>query len=510
MNVSARSWFYRYQVAFVAISLVAVFGLWASPQGRVQNRSADKSLEIGSRLELLIDDYLIETMNGASFKLHPPQLAETVLRFDAPWEGSGNHYITVFKDGELVRMYYRTVPQSKADPSGKTWEFYTAYAESKDGIHWTRPNLGIFEFKGSKQNNIIWRADGEISASGSANFAPFRDTNPKASPEERYKALGGIKAGLFLFVSPDGIHWKQKSDAPIITRDKTDPPMENAFDSHNVGFWDPLQGHYVIYIRDKYQAPETGERIRGIRRTTSPDFVHWSHPEWIDMGDAPSDQLYTNSITPYFRAPHIYLAFPKRYLPWRDAELPKMYDEMRGKGLSDSVFMSSRDGLHWDRRFLEAFVRPGANPLNWTDRSNYVAWGVVPTAPGEISVYVLQHWRLPSIHIRRGVLRTDGFVSINAPYKGGQLTTRPLIFRGKRLVINYATSAAGGLRTEILDPEGKPLAGYDLANSRELFGDAIEQVVSWDRGSDLSALAGRPVRLRFIMKDADLYSFQFH
>lgn len=139
-----------------------------------------------------------------------------------------------------------------------------------------------------------------------------------------------------------------------------------------------------------------------------------------------------------------------------------------------------------------------------------MAWGVVPTAPGEISVYVLQHWRLPSIHIRRGVLRTDGFVSINAPYKGGQLTTRPLIFRGKRLVINYATSAAGGLRTEILDPEGKPLAGYDLANSRELFGDAIEQVVSWDRGSDLSALAGRPVRLRFIMKDADLYSFQFH
>jgi hypothetical protein len=171
--------------------------------------------------------------------------------------------------------------------------------------------------------------------------------------------------------------------------------------------------------------------------------------------------------------------------------------------------MTSRDGSHWDRTFLEAFVRPGPDPLNWTDRSNYVAWGVVPTAPGEISIYVLKHFRLPTIHLRRGVLRTDGFVSVNAPYRGGELVTKPLVFRGRRLVVNYATSAAGGLRVEVLGPDMVPVAGYTLGNSVELFGDRIDQTVSWDRGPDVGRFAGRPVRLRFVLKDADLYAFRF-
>ena len=488
----------------LAAGIIACAALVAQDDGR-----ASLPMDIGSRLELFVDGHLIERLQGASLKLHEPRLEETALKFDAPWEGSGNHYITVFKDGTRYRMYYRAVPGSNVPASGKGWQLLTCYAESEDGIHWTRPNLGIIEFRGSKDNNIILSAGGDDWGSGAANFAPFKDSNPSAAAGEQYKALGGISRGPYAFVSADAIHWRQKGSGPIMTRNMTGAPMINGFDSHNVVFWEGREQQYVCYIRDQYLAPGTGERIRGIRRTTSKDFSNWSYPEWIDMGDSPPDQLYTFSITPYFRAPHIYLAFPKRYLPWRDAELPKIYDEGRGKGLSDSVFMTSRDGRHWDRTFLEGFVRPGPDPLNWTDRSNYVAWGVVPTAPGEISLYVLKHFRLPTIHVRRGVLRTDGFVSVNAPYRGGELVTKPLVFRGRRLVVNYATSAAGGLRVELLGPDMVPVAGYNLANSRELFGDRIDQTVSWDSGPDVGRLAGRPVRLRFVLKDADLYAFRF-
>src|SRR5207245_447749 len=106
---------------------------------------------------------------------------------------------------------------------------------------------------------------------------------------------------------------------------------------------------------------------------------------------------------------------------------------------------ASRDGHCFQRRFLEAYIRPGLDSHNWTDRSNFVAWGIVPTGPREMSIYVLEHFRLPDIRIRRGVLRTDGFVSAGAGFHGGELTTKPLLFRGHALVVNYSTAAAGSL-----------------------------------------------------------------
>jgi hypothetical protein len=171
--------------------------------------------------------------------------------------------------------------------------------------------------------------------------------------------------------------------------------------------------------------------------------------------------------------------------------------------------MSSRDGLHFDRRFMEAFLRPGHDIRNWTDRNNMIAWGVVPTAPDEISIYYSQNYQHPTAHLRRGVLRTDGFVSVNAPYDGGELVTKPLIFEGNDLVINYATSAAGSVRVEIQDADGKPIERRSLEDAQEIYGDEIERVVSWKAGGDLGALAGKPVRLRFVLKDADLYSLRF-
>jgi len=358
----------------------------------------------------------------------------------------------------------------------------TCYAESNDGIHWHKPNLGLFEWEGSKENNIVW------TGPGTHNFTPFKDANPAAPPEQRYKALAG--GPLLALVSADGLHWSKLQEEPVIT--------QGAFDSQNLAFWDSVRGQY----REFHRGFRDG--LRDILTSTSEDFIHWTEPQWLDYGGAPREHLYTNAAIPYFRAPHIFLAFPKRFVPERHA-----IREHPEPGVSDGVLMSSRDGWHWDRRFMEAFLRPGPDPQNWTQRSNMIAWGLVPTGPGEISLYHSEHYYHPTCRLRRSTLRTDGFVSLHAPYAGGEFTTRLLTFQGRELVLNYATSAVGSIRVEIQDAAGHPYPGYALADCPEIYGDELERPVAWNAGTEVSALAGRPLRLRFVMQDADLYALRF-
>jgi len=110
----------------------------------------------------------------------------------------------------------------------------------------------------------------------------------------------------------------------------------------------------------------------------------------------------------------------------------------------------------------------------------------------------------------RYTLRTDGFISVRAGATRGELTTKPIRFSGSKLEINYGCSAAGGLRVEIQDAKGKPMAGFNLSDAEELIGDRISQRVEWKNNPDLSKLAGKTVRIRFSMLEADLFSFRFH
>ena len=178
--------------------------------------------------------------------------------------------------------------------------------------------------------------------------------------------------------------------------------------------------------------------------------------------------------------------------------------------------MSSRDGVNF-KRWGEAYIRPGPNVVDsWVYGDNCIAWGLIeteadsPGAPPELSLYVTEgYWAGRSMNVRRYTTRIDGFVSLHAPLAGGACLTKPLIFTGRHLFLNYATSAAGSLRVEIQDHEGRPVPGYSLDDSEEIFGDSINQVAHWAGGSDLSSLAGRPIRIRIVLKDADLYSIQF-
>jgi hypothetical protein len=304
------------------------------------------------------------------------------------------------------------------------------------------------------------------------------------------------KPVLAAFASEDGIRWRRLRDEPIIT--------DGAFDSVNVAFWDAGRGRYVAIYRDFRHG------VRTIKRAESRDFLNWTPGEWCDFGDAPPEHLYTNATAPYSRAPHIYLALPRRFLPWRN-----YFEDAPSPGASDGVFMSSRDGVHWDRRFLESFIRPGLDLRNWAQRANTPAVGIVATAPDELSMYVERHRTFSTNHLERLVLRTDGFVSVHAGAREGELRTRPIVFRGTNLVLNYATSAAGSIRVEIQDALGNPLPGFALEDSPLLWGDVIDGNVGWKRAASrtdpepLRRLAGMAVRLRFVLRDADLYSIQF-
>ena len=458
----------------------------------------DASLDIGSRRELFVDYHLIGQLRGTRLKLHAPRPGGVAISYEKPWEDWNSFYTTILKDGDTYRMYYRC---------GMGGQSYTCYAESRDGIRWTRPSLGLVEVQGSRENNLI--------LDSGYQFCPFIDGRPGVPAAERYKANMEARGGLLGYVSADGIRWKLVREEAIVPR-----KIRNHFDSQNVMFWSEAEGRYVLYCRHA-----VGGR-RAVARSTSRDFLNWTDPVLMTYSDTgatvPSQHLYTNQTHPYFRAPHIYVALPGRFQAGRrvlneaqtaalgtDPGFPRDPD-WRVRDIADGVLLTSRAGTTiYDFTFRESLVRPGIGLTNWTSRTNYPALGVVPTGPAEMSFYVQRDYAQKTARLERMVLRTDGFSSVRAPYEGGEMVTRTLRFSGSELVINYATSAAGSLRVEIQDSGGNPIAGFSADDAVRIIGDQIERVVTWKGGSDLSRIAGKPVRLRFVMKDADLYSLQF-
>ncbi|MBI3943950.1 MAG: hypothetical protein HY326_13110 [Chloroflexi bacterium] len=445
---------------------------------------------IGSRRELFVDSWLIDTMQRATLRLHHPRPENVAVPFNNPWEGTSTHFATVLHDGQDYRAYY--CADRGENPS--LGPDAASVALSKDGVTWEKPQLGIHEWQDSRDNNMVW-----IGEAGDS-FAPFVDQNPATPPEQRFKAVGAVRMNgvpvLIGFISSDGYRWQRLREEPLIT--------DGAFDSQNLVYWDSYRGHYVAFYRDFIGGVRRYDGIRSIKTATSPDFLHWTPGQWLDFGDTPLEHFYTNGTINYFRAPHIYMSFPMRFIPNR-----KAVPEHRISGISDGVFMTSRDGVHWDRTFMEAFLRPGRDRENWVDRTNGPAWGIVHTAPDEISVYWIDHYRAATNGLRRGTLRLDGFASAYASYSGGEMVTKPLLFEGRELALNYATSAAGSLRVEVQNAEGHPLPGYSLEDCSDIYGDEIEAPVRWAQGTNVADLAGQPVRLRFQLKDADIYALRF-
>jgi len=505
------------------------YGYGATPATNNAPGQSETTIDIGSRLELFIDDYIIDRLEGrAELRLHNPEPREISITFDKPWEGSGSGYVSVFSDGEKYRMYYKAAQYTVTKGKMETGDhpYFCCYAESRDGIKWYKPLLHLYEFNGSKENNIVFISGmmGGVNADG-AHPAVFMDDNPAAPPDERYKAVlrANEPRGLFAFKSHDGIHWTPISKTPVITN--------GAFDSQNLAFWFGEKGEYRAYWRYFTSGTDANpyQGVRAIRTARSKDFIHWYDEEELAYVDSPPEQLYTNVVKPYYRAPHILVGFPTRYIDrgWSESmralpepehrELRSSASPRYGTALTEVLLMASRDGVLF-KRWNEAFIRPGIERKGtWAYGNQYTAWHIIETksaldgnAPDELSFYSLEDfWTGTSCALRRYTLRIDGFVSVNAPMSGGEMITRPIRFRGKNLILNFSSSAAGDIRIEILDEKGIPVPGFTLDDCPPLFGDSIERVVTWKNGKDLSLLEGRTVRLRFSIRDADIYSLRF-
>jgi len=497
-------------LALLAFGCVAFVGapLWA------------ETLNVGSRRELFVDYYLIDQLDGAKLAIGQPKDEGIAFQFDKPWEGQYSGYASVLKVADDdYRLYYRGAPRLITEHA---FEQRTCVAVSEDGIHWKRPNLGLYEVHGTKDNNVILSEDDKLFTH---NFAPFLDKS--GTPQsERFKAAAGERfTGLVIFSSEDGIHWKKMFGGKAVLQN-------NFLDSLNIVFWSEAEQRYVCYART--WLPNWGGN-RWIARATSDDLEHWTSFEDVQIvhdgkqivragEDVPKEHFYTNGTRPYFRAPHIYISTPGQFTEGRaltndqistlkfednDLEPPSARARNWSGARSGGGLMSSRGGNTFQRTFMEDFIRPPIGPENWICRCNYPCAGVVQTGPAEMSIYATIHFGQPSRAVRRYSLRLDGFASLRAPFAGGQMVTKPFTFDGNKLSINYATSSRGKIKMQFETPDGDPIEGFALDNCQEIVGNEIERYVVFNDSNDLGKLAGEPVRLHIMMKDADLYSFQF-
>jgi len=441
-------------------------------------------LDIGTRRELFVDEFLIDRMEQVRLQLYPPVRREVVLEMNATAECPTSAYYNLFEEEGRIRLYYRgNAPQDDSP------EQTVHCAESTDGIHFTRLPVNRIALRGSKETSIVYQGG------AGHNFHVFRDGNPDCKADERYKAVGGEWAKLYGFVSPDGLQWRKLQEQPL--------EISGNFDSLNVAFWDARLGCYRLFSRCGHH------NVRAIQSCTSQDFLHWTIPVPHEYRlDAEPEEYYTNATVLCPGAEHVLLSFPKRFLPARTQSIEDADYHYRSDGVSDTVFMSSRDGLHW-RRFREAWVRPGLERENWTHRSNMVACGIAHTSPLEWSMYISEHYGWTTNRLRRLAVRPWGFAGIHADFAGGVFTTHPLTFTGAMLRVNAATSAIGSIQVELQDAQGKPIPGYTLGEMPPWFGDDVDAVMRWTNGPDVSRLAGQPVRLHFVMRDADLFALRF-
>jgi hypothetical protein len=472
-----------------------------------------QTLNIKDERQLFIDRGFVDRLENTFLKLHEPVSGGVAIQIDRPWEGPVNFGSIVFRYGDRFRMYYRAMTLNPGDESG-----VLCVALSEDGSTWVKPALGLTERGDRRDNNIVTDESGQPLM-----LSPWLDTRPGVPFDEQIKAVTSEPVSgekhtamvdpkgpkrLVFWVSADGFTFRKHDSQPELISH-----LPNCFDGDTALFWSEAEQQYVLYYRwyDGY---------RTVARTTSKDLFHWTESLAMTYGNTAREQFYHNNTTPYFRAPHLYVALAARFMEGRrvvtDEQvkaigLKSVQGHFFGNDCSDGVLLTSRAGsTQYDRTFMETFIRPGPGASNWVSRTNYPLNGILPWGPERMMLFVTRHYMQDTWHIERLLLRTDGFASVTAPWAGGEMITQPFIFAGNVLEINYRTSAAGSVRVELQEADGKPIPGHTLDDCPDIIGDEIDRNVAWKKsGDDARRLVGETVRLRFAMRDADLYSLRF-
>jgi len=514
-------------------------------------------LDVGARKQLFVDHRFIESADGVALIANPPQrTGEILVTTDAPWEKGllVASYSSIAKENGRVRLWYQ-VSEAHHEP-GKNPDFMgVAYAEPTDGIRFEKPILGLVEHNGSKRNNFVMPHDPKLLSQGGCSVT--RDDNPACPPGERYKSWqkiypkpgSGIRGPHRVWVSPDGLRW-QLSPKPVTGL--------RAADTQPTWFWNPRTGRYAGYSREWVRFPEGPVRMASYNESDDmhawekmqmalgpdeADFAAFPRPaveldrvkmerdrlvvaapgrpaeEELRPGEdpvpfpgAPVD-VYGPGVFPYLEADGVYVATAAMFHHWRRDGRFSWPDT------GDVRLATSRDGIHFQQTGgRQPFLRPGPagafdskwlwpmpRPVRMGDELWVYYVGTNEAHSGRVESGVRQ--KLSAIS--RAVMRLDGFVSADFDHAGGSLVTPPLRFAGSRLELNLDTAGGGFGFVELLDERGVPIPGYTLGAADPLNGNSVRMRATWQGKADVSALAGKPVRLRLRMRAAKLYAFQF-
>lgn len=460
---------------------------------------------VGSKKQLFIDEFLIGSKSGVTLSLNPPvKTGERSLIAEHPWEELELGWATVLEDNGTYKMWYecdsvgvvnRAAIGESPEEGGRVANL--CYAISRDGIRWQKPRLGIIDFRGSKQNNLV------VTNFFGTVFLDSRETDGN-----RFK-LAGVRRpirGLEILASRDGLKWHSLKDQPVLSN--------GHFDTQNQIFWDHDIGKYVSFVRRwvGYSASRSPLCCRKVGRSETNDLSKWPEPAIVyghDELDPAESDPYNASVVKYPPAASVYLMFPSAYFH---------YPNKKNLGPLDIQLATSRDGINWNRVNREPYVRLGIDG-SFDDGSIYMTVGMLEKG-NEIWMYYiaydflhgdldLKRTRKAGV-ISRLVQRLDGFISADAAYNGGELTTIPIIFEGSQLSLNLDTGALGETQVEILDQKGQVIPGFSAGKCDVINGNYTSRTVSWKGKSDLGQLAGKAVKLRFVMRSTKLYAFQFH
>ena len=496
--------------------------------------AAQGPLSIGNRRQLLFDERFVQQATNVQFVVHPPRKTGDIIVASEPeWPLAGYH--CVLHDAGAYHLWYS---------AGGC----VLYARSKDGVHFEKPSLNLAKGQTQKDfapapNVVMGRGFGEVK-SGMHGLYVFVD--PNAPPEEKFKLVANpdeFGSMLQVFASPDGIHWKLWHK-DVITFRSTKP---HHLDSQNVIFWDDRLGKYVAYFRRNMR--EKGAQGRTVARAESADFEHFPqvedspvvmrvddlHPGHFDpvrKEHVAVMDVYSSGAIKYPWAEDSYFMFPWQYYHYGGYNAEFRKELPTNAGVVDARFAASRDGVEWQRFDHRPWVGLGQKG-EFDSKRIYMVHGIVP-APNERELYMYylgtsdtHGWnrddrnnriltaagvepRPMQLAISRVVIRRDGFISLHAPYEGGEFTTPYLRFFGNQLVLNIENTSTGEVQVEIQDENGKPVPGYTLSDCDLIHtANEINRPVTWNGASMIGNLEGKTIRLHFVLRDTDLYAFQF-
>lgn len=460
----------------------------------------------GTRPQLFLDDVCIAESADLTRTLHSPEkVAECpIVEADEPWEQGSDHRFVTFNG---------TVIDDAEDGCFKMWyEAYpglVCYAVSDDGIHWKKPILGVVSRDGTARNNIVL----DTGRAGGTALSVIKD-DADTDPMRRYKAMYGAAPvplspgsertvpGASVAFSPDGIQW-----TPYVNNPAWPFRPYGPLDSMRT-IYDPYRRRFASY--DKIHRRVGGRLRRVIGLGESNDFIDWSEPRPVllpDSDDPYDDDFYGLSVVAY---EGLYVGY--LWVFHTNPNDPRGTN-MRMDGKTDVQLVSSRDGIHWHRVAERGVFIPLGEPGSYEAGQMATATNATPIVKDDrIYIFYSGLGGRMSIHssgINLGTLRRDGYVSMDAATGEGVLETKPLVPCGERFLVN-CDAAAGRLEVEVCGERGEPLDGFSREDCEPLPADEIRHQVRWKGGTNVAAAAtGRPVRLRFFLANAQLYSFRF-